>query len=247
MGLNPAPALQSGPAVAPHLTAQPSTSTFHSPSTLTPTLPLLNPASPTGSADPHCGSNTNSAAPLHHHTSSLSSGPQQGQLPPDQPGQSHRHTGNSAGLEHQQSVEPGGLLDTSVLADRGKAFDLFRCAHGSASLAKWAAGLCHRLLCLFTGQLVTGFHVSCRAAACPLVQACLAYGHDCVDWYWCIWWLLEHMPTAVLAGLYCVASDHLQETGPMTFVGVLDSTQHTAYKYIQALLAMSTRAAVTRL
>lgn len=125
MGLNPAPAIQSGPAVAPHPAAQPSTSTSYSPPTLTSTLPHFTPASPSGSAEPHYGSSTGSAAPLHHQAPTLSSGQQQGQLPPDQLGQSHQQTG----VEHQQSVGPGDLLDTSVLADRGKAFDLFRWAH----------------------------------------------------------------------------------------------------------------------
>lgn len=126
MGLNAAPALLSGPTVVPHLAAQPSTSTSHSPPTLTSTLPHFTPTSPSGSAEPHYGSSTSSAAPLHHHASSLSSGQQQGQLLPDQHGQSHGQTGGSTDVEHQQSVGPGDLLDTSILADRGKAFDLFR-------------------------------------------------------------------------------------------------------------------------
>ena len=152
MGLNPAPALQSNAAVAPYVTAQPSTSTSYSPPTLTSTL---TPASPSSSAEPHYDSSTSSAAPLHHQATSLSSGQQQGQLPPDQHGQSHRQTGSSAGMERQQSVGPGDLLDTSVLADRGKAFDLFRWAHSSASLAEWQ-----------TGALVPSTAVSCKAAAC---------------------------------------------------------------------------------
>ena len=136
MGMNPAPALLSSPAVALQSAAQPSLSTSHSPPTLTSALPHLTPASPSGSAEPHYGSSTSSAAPVHHQAPNLSSGQQQGQLPAGQGGQSHQQTSGSAGVEHQQNVGPGDLLDTSILADRGKAFDLFRWAQSSAFLAE---------------------------------------------------------------------------------------------------------------
>lgn len=139
-GLNPAPALQSGPALALPPAAQPSTSTSHSPPRLTSALPYSTLASPSSSTEPHYGSSTSSAAPLHHQEPSLLSGQQQGQLPLDQNGQSNRQTDSSAGIAHQQSEGPGDLLDTSVLADRGKAFDLFRWAHSSASLAERQTG-----------------------------------------------------------------------------------------------------------
>lgn len=123
MGLNPAPALHTSPAMALLPAAHTSTSSSHSPPTLTSALPHLAPASQTGSAEPHYGSSTSSGA-LHQQVPNLSSG-QQGQLPHDPHGQLHAQT-DSAGIKHQQSVGPGDLLDTSVLADRGKAFDLFR-------------------------------------------------------------------------------------------------------------------------
>ena len=132
MGLNPALALQPGPvqppapAVAPAV-AQPVPSTSYSPPTLTSSLTHLTPASPSSSSEPHYGSSTSNVAPVQHQLSSsnLSSGQLPGQLPPDQsrsPGQAV----GGVGVHNQQSEGPGDLLDTSVLADRGKAFDLFR-------------------------------------------------------------------------------------------------------------------------
>lgn len=154
MGLNPAPALHTSPAMAFPPAAQTSPSSSHSPPTLTSTLSHLTPALTSGSAEPHYGSSTSSAAPLHHQVPSLSSGQQQGQLPHDPHGQSHEQN-DSAGIKHQQSVGPGDLLDTSVLADRGKAFDLFRWDHSSTIHAEWGQKVFARLvLCLFAGSLL---------------------------------------------------------------------------------------------
>lgn len=126
MGLHLAPALQSGPALTPNPAAQPSTSTSYSPPTLISTPTHLTPPPPASGAEPHYGSATSSVAPLHQ-APGLSSRQLQGQFPPDQPG-SQGGSGGPAGGQPQQRGGAGDLLDTSVLADRGKAFDLFRWA-----------------------------------------------------------------------------------------------------------------------
>ncbi len=131
MGLHPTPALQSGPALAPNLTAQPSTS--YGPSTLTSTSPHHTPAPTTSGPEPHYGSAASSVAPLHQ-VPGDSSWQQQGQLPPDPSGSQ----GGPAGVGQQQRGSLGDLLDTSVLADRGKAFDLFRWVLQQV----WQAGTC---------------------------------------------------------------------------------------------------------
>ncbi len=135
MGLNPAPALPSGPTPNPHLPlapAQPAPSTSYSPpaltSTLNPSAPSAPfspttalPASSSGAAEPHYGSSTSNILPVNSSS---------GQLPRQLPGnrttatESHQSSGTAPG--GQQGLESAGLLDTSVLADRGKAFDLFR-------------------------------------------------------------------------------------------------------------------------
>ena len=128
MGLNPALALQPGPVQAPApAAAQPLPSTSYSPPTLTSSLTHLTPASPSSSSEPHYGSSTSNVAPLPHQSSSsdVSLGQLPGQLPLDQ-SRSHRHAVDGFGVQNQQSEGPRDLLDTSVLADRGKAFDLFR-------------------------------------------------------------------------------------------------------------------------
>lgn len=122
MGLHPTPALHSSPALAPNLSAQPSTS--YGPPTLTSTTPHQAPAPPSGGTEPHYGSAASSAAPLHQ-APGVSSRQQQGQPEPD-PSGSQGFTGGLAGVEHQHRGGSGDLLDISVLADRGKAFDLFR-------------------------------------------------------------------------------------------------------------------------
>ena len=132
MGLKPAPALQSGPAPEPHLPlapAQPTPSTSYSPPALTSTLNPSAPFSPTsavpasslGAAEPHYGSSVSNMLPVNSSS---------GQLPRQLPGSHITATAsqqsNSGAPGGQQVLESAGLLDTSVLADRGKAFDLFR-------------------------------------------------------------------------------------------------------------------------
>ena len=130
MGLNAAPALQSGPAPNPHLPlapAQPAPSTSYSPPALTS---LLDPSAPSaasshtsavpGAAEPHYGSSISNMLPLN------SSAQLPGQLPGSRITGTESHQSNNSAPGGQQGLEPAGLLDTSVLADRGKAFDLFR-------------------------------------------------------------------------------------------------------------------------
>ncbi len=135
MGLNAAPALQSGPAPNPHLPlapAQPAPSTSYSPPALTSTLhpsapsaAFLNtktvPASLSGAAEPHYGSSTSNMLPVNSSSAQLP-----GQLPGSHFTASESHQSNNSAPGGQQGLESAGLLDTSVLADRGKAFDLFR-------------------------------------------------------------------------------------------------------------------------
>lgn len=137
MGLNTIPALQSGPALNPHPTpspAQSQPSTSYSPPALTSTLsnpsqPSLSftstpaPASSSGATEPHYGSSTSNTVPT---------GVSAGQLPGQLQGShgnvalSHQYNGSASG--GQQGPGSADLLDASVLADRGKAFDLFRWA-----------------------------------------------------------------------------------------------------------------------
>ncbi|DBA74016.1 TPA: hypothetical protein ACH3X1_010839 [Trebouxia sp. C0004] len=133
MALNVAPALQSGPALNPHLplaVAQPAFSTSYGPpaltSTLNPSAPFsltnAEPASSSGVAEPHYGSSTSNMLPLNSSSVQLP-----GQLPGSRITATENHRSNSTSAPGgQQGLEPAGLLDTSVLADRGKAFDLFR-------------------------------------------------------------------------------------------------------------------------
>jgi len=133
MGLNAAPALQSRPAPNPHLPlapAQPAPSTSYSPPALTSTLNPSAPSaafSPTGAppssgvAEPHYGSSTSNLLPVDS-----SSGQLPGQLPGSRVTATESHQSNNSAPGGQQGLENVGLLDTSVLADRGKAFDLFR-------------------------------------------------------------------------------------------------------------------------
>jgi len=131
MGLNPAPALPSGPAPNPHLPlapAQPAPSTSYSPPALTSTLNPSAPSAPfsptgavsassSGAAEPHYGSSTSNMLPLNSSS---------GQLPGSRITATASHQPNNSAPGGQQGFENVGLLDTSVLADRGKAFDLFR-------------------------------------------------------------------------------------------------------------------------
>ncbi|DBA83158.1 TPA: hypothetical protein ACH3X2_006681 [Trebouxia sp. C0005] len=133
MGLNAAPALQSGLAPSLHLPmapAHPTPSTSYSPSaptsTLDPSAPSAAfshtnavPASVSGAAEPHNGSSTSNMLPLNSSSARLP-----GQLPGSRITESHQS--NQKAPDGQQGLESAGLLDTSVLADRGKAFDLFR-------------------------------------------------------------------------------------------------------------------------
>jgi len=119
MGLNAAPALQSGPAPNPHLPlapAQPAPSTSYSPPALTSTL---NPSAP--SAEPHYGSSTSDMLPVNSSSAQLP-----GQLPGSRITATESHQSSNSAPGGQHGLEPAGLLDTSVLANRGKAFDLFR-------------------------------------------------------------------------------------------------------------------------
>ena len=139
MGANIAATLQSNPALntaAASPSAQVSSSNTHGPSSLTPLHTVTHPsvsasaaasASFSGAVEPHYGSSTSGMAPAL--LSSL-------QLPQQLPGQvqagqgmlsdSEQQTSSSNSGYDQQHLGPGDLLDTSVLADRGKAFDLFR-------------------------------------------------------------------------------------------------------------------------
>ncbi len=131
MGLNPAPALQPGPAPNPHLPltpAQPAPSTSYSPpaltSTLNPSAPSAPfsptsavPASSSGAAEPHYGSSISNILPVNSSS---------GQLPGSYITGTGSHQSSSTASGGQQGLENAGLLDTCVLADRGKAFDLFR-------------------------------------------------------------------------------------------------------------------------
>ena len=138
MGLNPAPALQSGPDPNPHLPlapAQPAPSTSYSPPTLTSTLNPSAPSAPSapfsptsavpasssGAAEPHYGSSTSNMLPVNFPSAQLP-----GQLPGSRTTATASHQSNNSAPGGQQGFENVGLLDTSVLADRGKAFDLFR-------------------------------------------------------------------------------------------------------------------------
>ena len=133
MGLSTIPALHSGPALNPHPAPSPAQSlpsTSYSPPALTSTLsnpsppslsltPTLAPASSSSATEPHYGSSTSNAVPMGVSPGQLQGNHGSGAL-------THQYSGSASG--GQQGPGSADLLDASVLADRGKAFDLFRWA-----------------------------------------------------------------------------------------------------------------------
>ena len=193
MGSNPAATLQASPAlntVAASPSAQLSPSNAHGPSSLTPSLTVPHPsasasaaapaaaiASSSGAAEPHYGSSTSGMAPAA--LSPL-------QLPQQLPGQgtlsnSGQQASSSSSGHDQQHFGPGDLLDTSILADRGKAFDLFRSALEANQMHTAFAAACtsmpHLLRQCFARALLTTTvsanfsHICCVAWVCAVSTA----------------------------------------------------------------------------